>query len=44
MEKSLPKDVEIAALLPAYTQEGDVTHDGSLSYCQRYQEYNHLAR
>ena len=25
MEKSLPKDVEIAALLPAYTQEGDVT-------------------
>ena len=25
MEKTLPKDVEIAALLPAYTQEGDVT-------------------
>ncbi len=25
MEKSLPKDVEIAALLPAYTQDGDVT-------------------
>ena len=25
MEKSLPNDVEIAALLPAYTQEGDVT-------------------
>ena len=25
MEKVLPKDVEIAALLPAYTQEGDVT-------------------
>lgn len=25
MEKTLPKDVEIAALLPTYTQEGDVT-------------------
>lgn len=25
MNKTLPKDVEIAALLPAYTQEGDVT-------------------
>ena len=25
MEKSLPKDVEIAALLPAYTNEGDIT-------------------
>ena len=25
MKKTLPKDVEIAALLPAYTQEGDVT-------------------
>ena len=25
MEKTLPKYVEIAALLPAYTQEGDVT-------------------
>ena len=25
MEKSLPNDVEIAALLPAYTNEGDIT-------------------
>ena len=25
MEKTLPKDVEIAALLPVYTNEGDVT-------------------
>ena len=25
MKNALPKDIEIAALLPAYTQEGDVT-------------------
>lgn len=39
MEKSLPKDVEIAALLPAYTNEGDITRilltNGTELVCRR---------